>query len=191
MKHQPGRLVVAAMSLCLVATWATAQTKAPALNAAEKRVLTYLRQEWGERGRLTTVDQAMRVLGISEEAASRVRLGKYLLQTRTYPRGVGLAKMPATALSATEKRLARHIAGSDPAKRRPLNPSAAAKALGISTRQVEAALRTLLQLGILKPSGKEQSRRYQVASTYRVGFPGANFLVHNASVDSGPPFGLA
>lgn len=160
------------------------------LNATEKRVLTYLRTEWEKPGHLTTVRQALLALKVAPGQVSRVRIGQYLEQTRTYPRGFGLAKMPATALSATEKRLARLLFEADPAKARPLDAAAAAKALGVNSKTIQAALQTLLELKLVRRTGRRGAYRYGLTPIYRVGFPGINFLVHNASVDGGPPFNL-
>lgn len=186
-------------------------------NGRAAAVRDLLLKEWAQGLRLTTVPQAMQRLGVADDLHLRWRIAKSVERSwrevfsspekrRQVEHAVGVRfeesrldqfrgqvrdwQLAAILLTENEKLVARHMLLHE-RRRLPLpHPSATAKAIGASTREVHRAIGMLARLGLLVlPDGRRPAHYALVPDHVRF-LKGLGFFFHTVTLDTGERFGV-
>lgn len=123
-------------------------------------LLDHLRRRWDHLFRLTTVEQAMRALGLPLDARLRRAVADHLAARPEIHPVVRRWGYRTLVLNASEKLLARRLSLQPAAA---WNEAAAALDLQVSPARLRAALAMLGHVGFLEPGREAESRASPVA----------------------------
>ncbi len=156
------------------------------LTDEEKRVVAFLLEQWERPFRITTIQQALDALGLSHHPETRLRVGSYLAaHPGIHPKVERWGAVPFI-LTEDEKLLARAIwhdwrrSGT----RRPVEELA--RLLGRPVHRVEAGLRVLGEVGLLRL----HPGTYSVAGDLEERAGGLGFNFHTVVLESGERFNV-
>ncbi len=121
----------------------------PWLAEKDKQLLAYLRQQWDEPLRLTTLEQGMIALGQALDNAHRLRVGDYLLTHANVHPAVQRWGARTLILTEDEKLLGRYLVQRASNERGELSLADVTSALGRSATQAENGLAALRHVGLL------------------------------------------
>ncbi len=156
------------------------------LSPQEKKVIEYLQGVWGKDHSVTSVDQAMEVVGLGASDETRLRIGQYIKQHPELHIIIRQWGWETLVLTPDEKLIARAIINA--AREQQPAPSLAqiAKAIGISQNDVKRSLTMLEQYQILKRDEAPGGLGYAVAAPrYLNWHPRLDFVFHRMAVSSG------
>ena len=165
---------------------------APAMpDAADRRVLDYLREQWDELFHLTTIGQALATVGLTDdEVARRWRLADYLLAHPEIHPAVHRWGAPTLILTEAEKLLGRYLAACRPRQPGELRLADAAAALGRDPPAVADDFAALVRLGLLAGVATNDVLRWAFAPAWEQRLGPLGFTFHTVSRQSGERFGV-
>jgi hypothetical protein len=156
------------------------------LSPQEKKVIEYLQGVWGKEHSVTSVDQAMKAVGLRSSDETRFRIGQHIKQHPELHVIIRRWGWETLVLTPNEKLIARAIINA--AREQKPAPALAqiAKAVGVSQRDVKRGLTMLEQYQILKRDEAAGGIRYGVAAPrYLNWHPRLDFVFHRMTVSSG------
>lgn len=179
--------MLAAGAMLLMATFQlTARTQE---RSEEERILKYLLDDWGKDYNVTSVDLAMKTLGISSSDELRFRVGSHIKEHPELHEVIRQWGWQTLALTPDEKLVARSIVNRQRDKQRPPSLAETARLAGISEKQVQAALAMLARYGILKANKSSGGAGYVAADARYVNWtPWLDFQFHTVSLSDGRLF---
>ena len=157
-----------------------------ALSSDEERVLGFLRAQWDEPLRITSVQQAMDALGMPRSVQMRLRIGAYLADHLSLSARLARFGTQTFVLTEDEKLLARYI--SSGVRRSGVLPPAVelGRACSLPPDLVDSGLQVLADLGFLRRSGE----RYRVARGAGESAGDLAFTFHTVTLESGERFNV-
>jgi len=158
----------------------------PELSPQEKKVIEYLQGVWGKDHSVTSVDQAMEVVGLRPSDETRLRIGQYIKRHPELHVVIRQWGWETLVLTPDEKLIARAIINA--ARDQKPAPALAeiAKAVAIPQNDVKRGLAMLEQYQILKREESAGGVGYVVAaSRYLNWHPRLDFVFHRMTVSSG------
>ncbi len=158
----------------------------PELSPQEKKVVEYLQGVWGKDNSVTSVDQAMEVVGLRPSDETRLRIGQYVKRHPELHVVIRQWGWETLVLTPDEKLIARAII--DAARDQKPAPALAdiAKAVAIPQNDVKRGLAMLEQYQILKREESSGGARYAVAASRYINWhPRLDFIFHRMTVSSG------
>jgi hypothetical protein len=158
----------------------------PELSPQEKKVIEYLQGVWGKDHSVTSVDQAMEVLGLRPSDETRLRIGQYIKRHPELHVVIRQWGWETLVLTPDEKLIARAIINA--AREQKPAPALAdiAKAVAVPQNDVKRGLATLEKYQILKREESAGGMGYAVAaSRYLNWHPRLDFIFHRMTVSSG------
>jgi hypothetical protein len=156
------------------------------LSQQEKKVIEYLQGVWGKDHSVTSLDQAMEVVGLGPSDEMRFRTGQYIKQHPELHVIIRRWGWETLVLTPDEKLIARTIINA--AREQKPAPALAeiAKATGISQNDVKRGLAMLERYQILKRDEAAGGAGYAVsAPRYLNWHPRLDFVFHRMTVSSG------
>lgn len=156
------------------------------LSPPEKKVIEYLQSVWGKDHSVTSVDQAMAIVGLRRSDEMRFRIGQYIKQHPELHVIIRRWGWETLVLTPNEKLIARAIINA--AREQKPAPALAeiAKAVDISQDDVKSGLAMLEQYQILKRDEAAGGAGYAVAAPrYLNWHPRLDFVFHRMTVSSG------
>jgi len=159
---------------------------APDLSTEEKKVVEYLQSVWGKDHSVTSVDQAMEVVGLRPSDETRLRIGQYIKRHPELHVVIRQWGWETLVLTPDEKLIARAIINA--AREQKPAPALAdiAKAVAIPQNDVKRGLAMLEQYQILEREEPVRGMGYSVAaSRYLNWHPRLDFIFHRMAVSSG------
>jgi hypothetical protein len=158
----------------------------PELTPQEKKVIEYLQGVWGKDHSVTSVDQAMEVVGLRPSDETRLRIGQYIKRHPELHVVIRQWGWETLVLTPDEKLIARAIINA--AREQKPAPALAdiAKAVAIPQNDVKRGLATLEQYQILKREESAGGIGYSAAAPrYLNWHPRLDFIFHRMTVSSG------
>ncbi|MGH9843527.1 MAG: hypothetical protein ACREEM_32720 [Blastocatellia bacterium] len=156
------------------------------LSPQEKKVIEYLQGVWGKDHSITSVDQAMAVVGLRASDETRFRTGQYIKQHPELHVIIRRWGWETLVLTPDEKLIARTIINAAREQQPAPTLAAIAKAVDISPQDVKRGLATLERYQILKREEAVGGVGYAVAAPrYLNWHPRLDFGFHRVTVSSG------
>jgi len=156
------------------------------LSPQEKKVIEYLQSVWGKDNSVTSIDQAMTVVGLRSSDATRLRTGQYIKQHPELHVVIRRWGWETLVLTPNEKLIARAIINAARAQQPTPTLAAIAKAVDVSQNDVKRGLAMLEQYQILKHEEAAGGAGYAVtAPRYLNWHPRLDFVFHRMTVSSG------
>ncbi len=156
------------------------------LSPQEKKVIEYLQGVWGKDHSVTSVDQAMEVVGLRPSDETRYRIGQYIKQHPELHVIIRRWGWETLVLTPDEKLIARAIINAAREQKPAPTLAELAKAVGISQNDVKRGLAMLEQYQILKRDEAIGGAGYAVsAPRYLNWHPRLDFVFHRMTVSSG------
>lgn len=172
-----------------------AQTERPAtqdtvsnaeLSPPEKKVIDYLQSVWGKDHSVTSVDQAMVIVGVGRSDEMRWRIGQYIKQHPELHAVIRRWGWETLVLTPNEKLIARAIINAAREQQPAPTLAAIAKAVDVSQNDVKSGLAMLERYQILKRDDAAGGAGYAVAAPrYLNWHPRLDFVFHRLTVSSG------
>jgi hypothetical protein len=156
------------------------------LSPTEKKVIEYLQGVWGKDHSVTSVDQAMAIVGLRPSDETRFRIGHYIKQHPELHVIIRRWGWETLVLTPDEKLIARAIINA--AREQKLTPTLAqiAKAVNLSQNDMKRGLAMLERYQILKRDEAAGGVGYAVAAPrYLNWHPRLDFVFHRMTVSSG------
>ncbi len=156
------------------------------LSPQEKKVIEYLQGVWGKDHSVTSVDQAMELVGLGASDETRFRIGQHIKQHPELHVIVRQWGWETLVLTPDEKLIARAIINAAREQRPTPALAQISKAVGISQNEVKRSLAMLEQYQILKRDEAAGGVGYAVAAPrYLNWHPRLDFVFHRMTVSSG------
>ena len=156
------------------------------LSSQEKKVIEYLKNDWGKDYSVTTVDLAMASLGISPSDEMRFKVGNYIKHHPELHEVIRRWGCETLVLTQNEKLIARAIINAQRDNHPIPSESEIAQAAGISMDETRHGLDMLTRYQIL--SHNKTTDSYQAAARYLNWQPRLDFLFHTVKLSSGRQF---
>jgi hypothetical protein len=166
----------------------TAESKdLSSLSAQEQKVIAYLQNDWGKDFSVTSVDLAMKAVGLRpSDDKARFRLGNYIKQNPELHEVVRRWGWETLVLTPNEKLIARAIINAARDQQKTPSLAEVAKAVGVSKGDAKRGLQMLERYGILKQDKSVGGVKYAVAAPrYLKWEPRLDFLFHQVTLSSG------
>jgi hypothetical protein len=161
------------------------------LKADERRIVQYLLKDWGVDYSLTSVDIAMDALGLRPSDELRFRVGKYIKNHPELHSVIRQWGWQTVVLNPDEKLVARAIVNAERDKQPVPSKAELAKAVGISDRETEGAVKMLARYGILKHNKSVGGIGFVASESRYVDWqPWLDFQFHRVSLASGRIFNV-
>ena len=164
----------------------TAASSDTELSQQEKKVIEYLLGVWGKDNSVTSVDQAMEVVGLRPSDETRFRIGQHIKQHPELHVVIRQWGWETLVLAPNEKLIARAIINA--ARDQKPAPALAeiAKAVAVSPQRVESGLVMLERYQILKRDESAGGAGYAVAAPRNLNWhPRLDFIFHRMAISSG------
>lgn len=161
-----------------------------ALEPKDLQVLEYLTASWSKLFHLTTVQQGMLAVGQEPVHARRLRIGRYLLEHREIHPTVERWGARTVILTEEEKLPGRYLAQHAGDRWGRIAIAAAAAVLAQGERQVEQALGTLNQLGLIEVRRNGNTVDYRLAPAWRALIGPLGFTFHTVVREDGERFNV-
>ncbi len=156
------------------------------LNPQEKKVIEYLQGVWGKDNSVTSVDQAMEVVGMRPSDETRLRIGQHIKRHPELHVVIRQWGWETLVLTPDEKLIARAIINAAREQKPAPTLAEIAKAVAISQNDVKRGLTMLEQYQILKRDEAVGGVGYAVAAPrYLNWHPRLDFVFHRMTVSSG------
>lgn len=163
----------------------TKKSQSSNLTVSEKKVIDYLKKDWGKDYSVTSVDQAMVMVKITPTDESRFRIGSYIKKHPELHEVIRQWGWQTLVLNQDEKLIARAIINALRAKQSLPNEVEIAKSIGISVDDVKRGLDMLARYEILQRSSNNE---ITVPIRYQNWEPRLDFLFHTVKLSSGKQF---
>jgi len=164
--------------------------RARRLRSAERGVLTYLRTRWDQLFHLTTVAQALAALGRTEDDASRLRVGDYLLAHPAVHPVVARWGARTLILTEDEKLLGRYLAHQAANGRGQVPVAAAVAAIQRAPAEVARGLAVLRHVGLIDYQPVGHAIAYTLAPNWRELAGPLGFTFHTVTLQSSERFNV-
>src|SRR5882672_766872 len=147
-----------ALAICFTFLPATSQTAFDTQTAAksdtelstqEKKVIEYLKSVWGKDNSVTSVDQAMTILGLRPSDETRLRIGQYIKQHPELHVVIRRWGWETLVLTPDEKLIARALINAERDAKATPGLSELAKSVGVNEAEVKHGLNMLERYEIL------------------------------------------
>lgn len=156
------------------------------LSPQEKKVIEYLQSVWGKDNSVTSVDQAMEIVGLRQSDEMRLRIGQYIKQHPELHAVIRRWGWETLVLTPNEKLIARAIINAVREQQPAPTLAQISKATGISQNDVKRGLAMLERYQILKRDEAAGGAGYTVAAPrYLNWHPRLDFVFHRMTVSSG------
>ncbi len=153
----------------------------------EKRVVDFLRAEWEQDFRITTIQQAADALGLPGEDSLRLRVGRHLAADPGLNSKLERWGPVAFILTEEEKLLARCLQRQGRTTGALPSSQELSEVLGQSTAAVDAGLEILMDLGLLV----RQADTCVLAKDFEEQAGALGFNFHTVLLESGERFNVA
>jgi len=164
----------------------TAATSDTELSPQEKKVIEYLQSVWGKDNSVTSIDQAMTIVGLRPSDETRLRIGQHIKRHPELHVVIRRWGWETLVLTPDEKLIARAIINAAREQRPAPTLAAIAKAVSISQNDAERGLAMLERYQILKRDDAAGAVGYAVAAPrYLNWHPRLDFVFHRMTVSSG------
>ncbi|MGH9934710.1 MAG: zf-HC2 domain-containing protein [Blastocatellia bacterium] len=158
---------------------------APELSPQEKKVIEYLQSVWGKDHSVTSVDQAMGIVGLRPSDETRFRTGQHIKQHPELHVIIRRWGWETLVLTPDEKLIARAIINATREQKPAPTLAEIAKAVGVSQNDVKRGLAMLERRQILKRDEAAAAAGYAVAAPrYLNWHPRLDFVFHRMTVSS-------
>ena len=154
-----------------------------------KRVVQYLKKDWKERFRSTTIPWAMRNLGLEPDDGMRLKIGQYFRDHPGLIRNLRFWGANNYILSDEEKLIAKFLINSHEKEGSVPDVEESTHALGISEKTLKARLAFMSQAGLLQESENEELGYALAEGHKRWGGP-LRHNFHTVHVEGEKPFGV-
>ncbi len=161
----------------------------PGLSAQEQKVVEYLRNDWSEDDRVTSVDIAMAAVGLTPSDEARFKIGSYIKAHPDLHQIVRRWGWVTLVLTPDEKLLARTLVNAARAKEKIASLGELAKAVEIPEADALRGLEMLQRYEIVTPD-KGAGVGYVVGPHYLKWEPRLDFLFHTVTLPSGRRFNM-
>jgi hypothetical protein len=156
------------------------------LSPQEKKVIEHLQSVWGKDNSVTSVDQAMTIVGLRPSDETRLRIGQHIKQHPELHVVIRRWGWETLVLTPDEKLIARAIINA--ARDQKPAPALAeiAKAVALSENDAQRGLMMLERYRILKRDESAGGVGYVVAAPrYLNWHPRLDFIFHRMAISSG------
>ena len=164
------------------------------LKTDDRKVVEYMLKDWNEWEHdysITSVDMAMTALGVKPSDETRFRIGNYLKNHSELHEVLRDWGWQTFVLTPNEKLTARVIVNAERDKKNPPTKSELARAVGITEKEADNAVRTLERYGILKRNRSGGGIAYVAAAPRYVNWqPWLDFQFHRITLSSGRTFAV-
>src|SRR6266704_7053709 len=133
-------LLIAAITLLLLVSAASAANEQAQLNAQEQKVIDYLVKDWGEDYSVTSVDIAMNILKVAPSDETRFRIGSYIRAHPELHEVIRRWGWVTLVLTPDEKLIARALINVERDGKPVPSVSELAKAVGVKEPDVKRGL---------------------------------------------------
>ncbi len=156
------------------------------LSPQEKKVIERLQSVWGKENSVTSVDQAIEIVGLRPSDETRFRVGQYIKEHPELHVVIRRWGWETLVLTPDEKLIARAIINAALEQKPSPGLAEIAKAVGVSQNDVERGLAMLERYQILKRDEAVGGAGYAVAAPrYLNWHPRLDFVFHRMTVSSG------
>ena len=158
------------------------------LSAEERRLLDYLVKDWGQDYSVTSVDIAMRTVGLPPSDEMRYHIGSYIKQ---HPELHGVLRSwgwVTVVLTPDEKLMARALINAEREGRPAPGLNEIASAVALNVEQTKRGLAMLERYEIIRRDPSRGGAGYAVLPHYIKWEPRVDFLFHQVTLASGRQF---
>src|SRR5262249_13908562 len=156
------------------------------LSPQERKVIEYLKNDWGKDYSVTTVDLAMSSLGMNPSDEVRLKIGDYIEHHPELHEVIRRWGWETLVLTQNEKLIARAVINTQRDNQPIAGEAEIARLSGVSLDEAQRGSATLMHYQILQHDKATNS--YQVTPHYLNWQPRLDFLFHTVKLSSGRQF---
>ena len=175
-------------SLLLLAGKVEAADRKDQLKSDEQRVINYLLGDWGKDYSVTSVDIAMRAVGVKQSIEARFRIGSHIKAHPELHEVIRRWGWVTLVLTPDEKLIARALINAERDGDSAPGLPEIAKAVGLSQDQVKQGLSMLERHEIIERDPSRGGAGYKVRQRYLKWEPRLDFLFHKVALGNGREF---